>query len=55
MRTYFAGLMGLLFAVQACAFSLNDLNQNQAGDGLKAMLEQSTRLAVTQIKSTWWF
>ena len=49
MRTYFAGLMGLLFAVQACAFSLNDLNQNQAGDGLKAMLEQSTRLAVTQL------
>lgn len=49
MRAYFAGLMGLLFAAQACALSLNDLSQNQAGDGLKSMLEQSTRLAVEQL------
>lgn len=31
MRAYFTGLIGLLFTVQACAFSLNDLSQNQAG------------------------
>lgn len=50
MRAYFTGLIGLLFTVQACAFSLNDLSQNQAGDGLKSVLEQSTRLAVEQLR-----
>lgn len=49
MRAYFTGLIGLLFAAQACALSLNDLSQNQAGDGLKSVLEQSTRLAVEQL------
>lgn len=49
MRAYLTGFIGLLFAAQACAFSLNDLSQNQAGDGLKSMLEQSTRLAVEQL------
>ena len=49
MRSYFTGLIGLLFAAQACALSLNDLSQNQASDGLKSVLEQSTRLAVAQL------
>lgn len=49
MRTYITGFIGLLFAAQACALSLNDLSQNQAGDGLKSVLEQSTRLAVEQL------
>lgn len=49
MRAYFAGCIGLLFAAQACALSLNELSQNQAGDGMKAMLEQSARVAVQQL------
>jgi len=49
MRIYLTGLIGLLFAAQACAVSLNDLSQNQAGDGMKAMLEQSSRIAVEQL------
>ena len=49
MRAYITGFIGLLFAAQACAFSLNDLSQNQAGDGMKAMLEQGTRIAVEQL------
>ena len=49
MRVYLTGLIGLLFAAQACALSLNDLSQNQAGDGMKAMLEQSARAAVQQL------
>lgn len=49
MRAYLTGFLGLLFAAQACALSLNDLSQNQAGDGMKAMLEQSTRIAVEQL------
>ena len=49
MRAYITGFIGLLFAAQACALSLNDLSQNQAGDGLKSVLEQSTRLAVEQL------
>lgn len=49
MRTFLTGFIGLLFAAQACALSLNDLSQNQAGDGMKAMLEQSARAAVKQL------
>lgn len=49
MRIYLTGFIGLLFAVQASAFSINDLSQNQAGDGLKSVLEQSARLAVEQL------
>lgn len=49
MRAYFAGCIGLLFAAQACALSLNELSQNQAGDGMKSMLEQSARVAVQQL------
>ena len=49
MRAYITGFIGLLFAAQACALSLNDLSQNQAGDGMKAMLEQGTRIAVEQL------
>jgi hypothetical protein len=49
MRAYFTGFIGFLFAAQACALSLNDLSQNQAGEGMKAMLEQSTRIAVEQL------
>lgn len=49
MRAYLTGLIGLLFAAQACALSFNELSQNQAGDALKTMLEQSTRLAVQQL------
>ena len=41
--------MGVLFAAQAYALSLNDLSQSQAADSLKAVLEQSTRLAVEQL------
>ena len=49
MRAYLTGLIGLLFAAQACAFSLNDLSSSQADEGLKSVLEQSTRLAVKQL------
>lgn len=49
IRSYFLGCIGLLFAAQACALSLNDLSQSQAADSLKAVLEQSTRLAVEQL------
>lgn len=49
MRAYLTGIIALLFAAQAYAFSLNDLSQNQASDGLKAMLEQSARSAVQQL------
>jgi hypothetical protein len=49
MRAYITGFIGLLFAAQACAFSLNDLSQTQAGDGMIAMLEQGTRIAVEQL------
>ncbi len=49
MRTYLTGLIGLLFAAQACALSLGDISQNQASDGMKAVLEQSTRIAVEQL------
>lgn len=49
MRAFLTGFIGLLFAAQACALSLNDLSQNQAGDGMKAMLEQSARAAVKQL------
>ncbi|HHX34496.1 MAG TPA: DUF4197 domain-containing protein [Gammaproteobacteria bacterium] len=49
MRAYFFGFIGLLFAAQAYAVSLNDVSQSQAGDGLKAILEQSTQLAVEQL------
>ncbi|HZJ93703.1 MAG TPA: DUF4197 domain-containing protein [Thiopseudomonas sp.] len=49
IRSYFLGLMGVLFAAQAYALSLNDLSQSQAADSLKAVLEQSTRLAVEQL------
>ncbi|HKM36915.1 MAG TPA: DUF4197 domain-containing protein [Thiopseudomonas sp.] len=49
IRSYFIGCIGLLFAAQACALSLNDLSQSQAADSLKAVLEQSTRLAVEQL------
>ncbi len=49
IRSSFLGLAGVLFAAQACALSLNDLSQNQAGDSLKAVLEQSTRFAVEQL------
>ncbi|WP_022967136.1 DUF4197 domain-containing protein [Denitrificimonas caeni] len=49
MRAYLTGFIGLFFAAQACALSLNDLSQNQAGDGMKAMLEQSARVAIQQL------
>lgn len=49
MRAYLTGLIGLFFAAQACALSLNDLSQQQAGDGMKAMLEQSAHAAVQQL------
>lgn len=49
MRSYLTGFIALFFAAQACALSLNDLSQNQANDGLKAMLEQSARAAVQQL------
>lgn len=49
IRSYFLGLMGVLFAAQAYALSLNDLSHSQAADSLKAVLEQSTRLAVEQL------
>ena len=49
MRAYLTAFIALLFSAQACALSLNDLSQNQAADGLKAMLEESTRVAVQQL------
>lgn len=49
MRAYLTGLFSLFFAAQACALSLNELSQNQASDGLKAMLEQSAKAAVQQL------
>lgn len=49
MRAYLTGFFALLFATQVYAFSLSDLSQSQADDGLKAMLEQSTRAAVQQL------
>lgn len=52
MRAYLTGLIGLFFAAQACALSLNDLSQQQAGDGMKAMLEQSARAAVQQLSQS---
>lgn len=49
MRSYIFGFIGLVFAAQASALSLNDISQNQAGESLKTVLEQSTRLAVEQL------
>src|SRR5690554_1762314 len=49
MRAYLTGFFALFFATQVYAFSLSDLSQHQAGDGLKAMLEQSARTAVQQL------
>lgn len=49
MRAYLAGCIGLLFAAQAYALSLNELSQKQAGDGMTAMLKQSARMAVQQL------
>lgn len=49
MRAYLAGFIGLLFAAQSYAFSLNDLSQGQANAGITSVLEQSARLAVEQL------
>ena len=49
MRAYLTGFIGLLFAAQSYAFSLNDLSQGQANAGITSVLEQSARLAVEQL------